>query len=456
MFENLAIIDVETTGTSPVRDRIIEIGILRIENGKLTHAYESLVNPQCHVPPEISMLTGIHAGQLENAPIFYALKDTVRDLLRDAMFVAHNARFDYSFIKSEFSRIEEPFVSRQLCTAKLSRTLFRRYRRHNLDSIIERFGFTCEGRHRALGDAKVLWDFLQMIQKTVPPDKIAHAIKIVTKTASLPSAITRETIDTLPESSGVYTFYNADGVPLYIGKSINLKERILSHFTDATSNMKEAKVFHSIGSLEVQKTDGELGALLRESQLIKKYKPVYNRQLREMQRFVIASKKETPEGYLTISLEEVSVIRPADVANIVAVFRSLGQAKRYLAQLATDHKLCKKLLSLEKAKTACFGYQLDVCAGACIGKELPARYNIRFIEAFGKTKIKQWPFNGAIAIYEGKTAHVVFHWCYLGTINNDSDAISNKYEFDYDTYRILSRYLLQNGTKLKIRPYVLH
>ncbi len=453
MFERMAIIDVETTGTNPVRDRIIEIGILRIENGKLVDSFESLINPQVRIPPEITMLTGIHARELENAPTFYSLKDTIRDFFKDAVFVAHNARFDYSFIKSEFGRQEESFTSRQLCTAKLSRMLFTRYRRHNLDSIIERFGFTCASRHRAMGDAQVLWDFLQMIHTSVAPEKIEKAMKLVTKTAALPGAISRAMIDVLPESPGVYTFYNVEGAPLYIGKSINLKERVLSHFSDATTNAKEAKVFHSIGSLEVEKTDGELSALLLESHLIKKRKPIYNRQLREMQRLVIAVKDQDKKGFFIVHLKEVSTIHPDEIPSIVAVFRSLRQAKKHLSDLAAEHVLCKKLLTLEKTSNTCFGYQLGTCHGACMGKELSARYNHRFVEAFGKTKLKQWPFAGSVAVYEGKTAHIISHWCYMGSVSEDSESVSREYQFDYDTYKILSRYLLKNAPKLRVQPY---
>lgn len=454
MLDTLAILDVETTGTSSVHGRIIEIGILRIEKGKLVESFESLVNPQRHLPPEITMLTGIHPGQLADAPSFYSLKDTIRGLLDGAVFVAHNARFDYSFIKSEFARQEESFTSRQLCTAKLSRMLYPRYRRHNLDSLIERFGFTCDARHRALGDAKVLWDFLQMVYTTVDAKKLEKAMNLVTKNVSLPPAFSKEMIGKLPESAGVYTFFNERGAPLYIGKSVNLKDRVLSHFADATRSDKEAKVFRSIASIETQETEGELGALLTESRLIKKFKPIYNRQLREVSRMIIAVKEQNKAGYLTVQLKEVTSIHKDEIPGIVAVFRSLGQAKKALTDLAATHSLCKKLLTVEKTNGACFGYQLNTCHGACMGKELPAKYNIRFIEAFGKTKLKQWPFEGAIAIYEGKTGHIVSHWCYLGTVDEHTNSVSGDYQFDYDTYKILSRHLLRRGTKLHIRPYV--
>src|SRR5690349_5684446 len=108
----LTIVDVETTGTSPQRDKIIEIGILRIEEGKIVDSLNTLVNPQGYIPPEITLLTGIHSEQLEQAPTFYALKDRIRELFQDSIFVAHNARFDYSFIKSEYMRHEESFSAK--------------------------------------------------------------------------------------------------------------------------------------------------------------------------------------------------------------------------------------------------------------------------------------------------------------------------------------------------------
>lgn len=449
MFDTLAILDVETTGMSPVRDRIIEIGVIRVEKGKIVEAFESLVNPQCYLPPEITMLTGIHAGELENAPSFDSLREKIRELLDGAMFVAHNARFDYSFIRSEFARCEHSFSSKLLCTARLSRVLYPRYRHHNLDSIIERLGVSCDARHRAMGDARVLWEFLRHVERTVNPEKLGKAVNIVTKAASLPPGISKDTIAKLPESPGVYIFFNREGVPIYIGKSINLKDRVLSHFADAMRNTKEGKVFQSIASIEIRQTDGELGALLTESKLIKQYKPLYNRLLREVEYFTVLLKRQNTQGYLTVEMKEVITIHPDEIDAIVAVFRSRGQAKKYLTQLTDEHMLCKKLLSAETAKGACFGFQLETCHGACVGKEPPAKYNLRFLEAFRKTKLKQWPFAGPIAIREGNTAHVVSHWCYMGQMNESNPDTTvpsgDSLSFDYDTYKILSRHLLKRS-----------
>ncbi|PIZ64583.1 hypothetical protein CO051_01130 [Candidatus Roizmanbacteria bacterium CG_4_9_14_0_2_um_filter_39_13] len=136
-------VDIETTGTSTRHDRIIEIGILRVENDKIVKKYNQLINPETHVSPFITQITGIIPDDLEDAPTFEIVKDEVYELLRDSIFVAHNVRFDHGFLKNEFKRFDMQFSMKQLCTVRLSRTLFPEHRHHNLDAIIERFNITC-------------------------------------------------------------------------------------------------------------------------------------------------------------------------------------------------------------------------------------------------------------------------------------------------------------------------
>lgn len=452
----LSFIDVETTGLSPLRDRVIEIGIIRVEKGTIVEKYESLINPECSIPPEITVLTGITGKELDSAPTFRAVRKKIKLLLDDAIFVAHNARFDYSFIKSEFGREEESFKAKTLCTARLSRALFPEARHHNLDSIIERFSIECKSRHRAYDDAFVLYEFLKIIDKTMDNNKLHSFFLTAMKRPTLPPTISEKNIETVPECPGVYIFYDQEGAPLYIGKSINLKERILSHFANATTVTKEAKIFRSIFSLETIPTDGELGALLLESELIKKNKPLLNRQLRTSEHFIGLKKTVTKEGYFSVEITDLSEVSVTELTDILAVFRTKGQLKTRLVDIANEYKLCPKLLGVEKSKSSCFHYQLGTCLGACIGKEQPIRYNLRFITAFGKTKIRQWPFPGAVVIPEGKKGHIVSHWCYLGTTDDPgSDNLlksSLKGVFDYDAYKILSSYLLkpQHVKKIKI------
>lgn len=446
-LSTLTFIDVETTGLSPGRDRIIEIGVLRMHNGKIVKTFETLINPDCYLPPEITLLTGITGNELERAPLFSRIADDIQELLDDSIFVAHNARFDYSFIKSEFERLERSFSSQVLCTAKLSRKLFPRFKRHNLDSIIDRFGITCDMRHRAFSDAQVLYQFYKKAKKQFGMDVLTEAVMHVTKTAALPTSISRETVKKLPESPGVYVFYGKNGTPLYIGKSINLKDRILSHFYDFANSNKEARIFQTIESIETIPTSGELGALLLESQMIKKMQPLYNRKLRRAATLLVLLQTTTPNGYYTVQPVETSDIDIEKLERVVAVFRTRSQMKQSLIDLSREYQLCQKLLGLEKGKGKCFGSQIHTCHGACVGDELPARYNMRFTEAFYRTRVREWPFSGAIAIREGKTTHLVYRWCYIGEGHDiesiDPQSLNRAAVFDYDAYRILSSHILR-------------
>ncbi len=167
---NLSIVDLETTGLDANRNRIIEIGIIRVENGQVVERYSQLVNPECRIPSFIEHHTGISATMIKKAPTFARLLPKVKTLLADGYFVAHNASFDYSFMQAEYKRQGAVYVAPRLCTVRLSRRLFPNFRHHGLDSIISRFGLVCPSRHRALDDAEIVWQFYQMVSQNVTPE----------------------------------------------------------------------------------------------------------------------------------------------------------------------------------------------------------------------------------------------------------------------------------------------
>ncbi len=451
-LSKISFVDLETTGASPNSDRIIEIGILRVENGKLVKTYQTLINPETHLPPFIENMTGIHAQELENAPTFSQIKEDVENLLKDSVFVAHNVRFDYGFLKNEFKRFGILFRSKHFCTVKLSRTLYPRRRRHNLDSIIDRFKIECEARHRAYGDAEVLWKFYQLLEKLHGPQRLLEAIKHISKRPSLPLNLRNSLNTKLASCPGVYIFLDKNDTPLYIGKSINLKNRVLSHFSRDLTSTQESKIGQFTQRIELIPTAGELSALIKESGLIKRLSPLYNRTLRVKHELAVARKSEK-DGYPTINLERAKKISPSESQDILATFRSIKQGKDFLHLLARDNNLCHKLLSLEKTsaslentKSGCFQYRLGNCFGACIKKEDPLRYSMRFAQSFTTSKVKPWPFPGPIAIEEkhpevDMTANfIVDKWC---LIQEDSETI-----FDLDVYKILKRWL-SNPKNLK-------
>ena len=267
--DRLAIIDLETTGTAATADRITEIGIVRVEQGRVIEEWSTLVNPQTFIPIEIQALTGITDAMVKNAPTFEDIHDEVLARLQGHLFVAHNARFDYGFIKNELRRLEMPFSEEVLCTVRLSRRLYPEAAHHNLDALVARHGLDAKDRHRALGDARLAWQFLQVVQHEKTEVEITAAIKALLKMPSLPPQLAADALANLPEGPGVYVFYGVNDLPIYVGKSINLKDRVRSHFSCDYRNASDLRLSQEIRRIDFEETAGELGALLRESQLVK-------------------------------------------------------------------------------------------------------------------------------------------------------------------------------------------
>ncbi len=457
----LCFVDVETTGMRSTYDRIIEIGALRVEENRVVKTFTSLINPDKYLPPEIVSLTGITPADLENAPSFREIKDEIQEMFEDAILVAHNVRFDYGFIKNEFKRLGLVFSPKHFCTVKLSRSLFPEFNHHNLDAIMERFKIKSEVRHRAFNDAAVLWEFYQKIQKKFTEEVLIEAVNRALLRPTLPINLPPDTLDSLPEAPGVYIFYGAGGVPLYVGKSVSIRDRVLSHFSSDHSSSKEMKIAQQIESIETIETAGELGALLLEASLVKKMQPMYNRMLRVSRKLVVLIQKQTQEGYNSVDFETPGQINVADLDKIVGIFRSMRQAKECLINLAREHELCERLLKTETTSTSCFGYRLGRCKGACVGKESALRYNMRFIIAFSHLKIRNWPFEGPVVIKEENPLNEYFEgylvdkWCYLGTLSKQADPhelMTQEFNFDVDTYKIIERYLRDPRNQANIKP----
>ena len=459
--ETLAIVDVETTGQSAVYGRIIEIAIIRLEKGKVAARFESLVNPECYISPVIQGITGIRNDDVASAPVFARIARKVFRLLNGAVFVAHNARFDYSFVKSEFAALGMPFNARCLCTVKLSRRLYPQYRHHDLSSVIERHEIQCPARHRAMGDAESVLDFLRFIEGDKDPSVVGETVRTILKSHALPAQLDRDSLEGLPDSHGVYLFYGADGHLLYVGKSINIRERVKSHFTGDMSSAKETEMCRQVARIETRQTAGELGALLLESQLIKELRPIYNSVARQIRNLVVARRRPSRGGYLAVRLEEIDHIEPGDADSIMGVFKHIKQATEFMSKMAKEHNLCNKLLGLEKSRGCCFGYHLKQCYGACMGEEPPDLYNLRVEQAFEGRRVRAWPFSGGIAIEEkrGRTGEgevfLVDNWCLLSSFKYGelgfADHLAGPRRFDYDSYKILSRFLQKPSNHRHVR-----
>lgn len=453
MFDqDTVFVDIETTGGNANHDRITEVAIITMRDGNVVSEWSTLVNPLAYIPKSIQQLTGIDDDMVREQPPFQEIYPEVLERLTGKVFVAHNARFDYGFLKNEFKRCSKTFRAPVLCTVKLSRNLFPEYKKHNLDSIMQRHGLRCSARHRAMGDARVLFDFMQMLYATLDADQVNVAIKKLLKRPSLPVGICEEDIDALPDTPGVYLFYDSRGALLYIGKSINIRDRVLSHFSNDHRAAKEMKISQNISAIEHIETAGELGALLEEARLIKKRLPIYNQRQRRYDR--LCTIQWNPED--TKSKPQIvtaDATQPSEISKQFGLFKTKKKAKDKLRAIAKKYQLCEKNLGLESGEGACFAYQLHQCKGACVGKESLLQHQIRLMQALGPLQNKVWPFTGRIGIREVSLnkrrtdIHLFENWCYLGTAHDEAQLNqlhlfqNDEMMFDLDTYKILLRFI---------------
>lgn len=453
----LAIVDLETTGAHPAWDRVTEIAVVEVDGGEVVSEWSTLVNPGTSIPPGIQALTGITNAMVADAPAFEDLAPGLYERLAGRMFVAHNARFDYGFLRQEFERAGLKFQAKTLCTVKLSRRLYPEHSRHNLDSLIQRHGLTCSARHRALGDAQVVWQFLRQAAADRGAEVLQDTARRVAQLPSLPPHIDRATVDAIPEAPGVYLFYGERDVPLYVGKSVDLRSRVLQHFASDLRSSREMQMARELRRIEWRRTCGELGALLQEARLVKSLLPVYNRQLRratDLCGFCFLGGK--------LVLARGDDINAETLPLVSGVFRSKRAALETLRGLADEHRLCLQVLGVEKArKGACFRHQVGRCGGVCAGKETPALHQARAMAALAKLKSAAWPWRGPIAVVEEDRSrekvdiHVIHQWCLLGTVDAEDEVAAlleapPRAPFDLDEYKILSRHLRGDRRRLRV------
>src|SRR6185295_8285386 len=219
----LAIVDLETTGTDPASDRVTEIAVLEVDGFELSAEWSTLVNPGTGIPSPIQALTGITNEMVASAPTFAQLAGDLYESLDGRVFIAHNARFDYGFLRREFDRTGIRFTAKTVCTVRLSRRLYPHEPRHNLDSVIARHAIDCRQRHRAMGDADALWQFLRIAEREHGDEVLAVAARQIARQPTLPPGLERAAIDAVPEAPGVYLFYGESGTLLYVGKSNSMR-----------------------------------------------------------------------------------------------------------------------------------------------------------------------------------------------------------------------------------------
>ena len=442
-------LDLETTGLSPREDGITEIGVVMLRPGEEPREWSTLIKPSMSIPPEIAAMTGITNEMVRDAPRFAEVADTLAQLLDGAVLVAHNARFDYAFLKQAYAREGYAFFVPTLCTARLARELEPDLEHAGLDALSERYRLGNADRHRALGDARLTHALAQAMARKFDSVDVEAAVKRVLRRPSLPKHLPVDTLVNIPDGPGVYLFYGLNQHPLYIGKAKSLRERVGGHFSGDWMSERGARLSEELRRIEWVETAGELSALLLEAELIRDRLPSHNVLLRRRTEPVAIVLNHDTRG---IEYRNAAGLAHTELADLHGPYSSRASARSTLTALADEYHLCLKTLGLERKRkneapqTSCFAWQVNRCLGACCGEESVEVHWQRVVEALAPARMPPWPHEGPVELIErdpasGREARfVVDRWCLVSPAGAVQD-------FDREIYRVLRPYI--EGRKRK-------
>ena len=364
-----AILDIETTGGKYNEEGITEIAIYKFDGHKVVDQFSSLVNPEKPIQPFVVNLTGINNEMLRHAPKFYEVAKRIIEITDGCIMVAHNALFDNRILTTEFDRLGYHFEKETLCTVELAKKLIPDLPSYSLGKLVRSLGIPLTDRHRAQGDAKATVALFKMLLAIdTSKEIITETLRKDPKRQLEPKLL--DIIQNAPSETGVYYMRNEAGNIIYIGKSRNIKKRLVQHFTN--DNRKAKKIQLEVKSVTFEKTGNELIALLKESEEIKHNKPLFNRALRRTLFTHQLSSFVDENGYINLRIEKADGRKKA-----ITTFSNYQQARSSLFKITEENQLCQKLTGLYDTSKQCFNYTINECYGACLNKEPVAEYNNR-------------------------------------------------------------------------------
>jgi len=367
-----AILDIETTGGKYNEEGITEIAIYKFDGHTIVDQFCSLVNPERSIQPFVVNLTGINSEMLRNAPKFYEVAKRILEITEDCVLVAHNAKFDNRILTTEFDRLGYEFDMNTLCTVELSKKLIPDLPSYSLGKLVRSLGIPLSDRHRAQGDAKATVElFKLLLQKDLEKEIITQFVKKDPKRQLDTKLI--DIIKEAPSDIGVYYMHKKNGEIIYIGKSKNIKKRLTQHFT--SDNRKSKRIQLEVTAVTYELTGNELIALLKESEEIKRNKPLFNRALRKTLFNYQLNTTTDDKGYIHLLIEKSDGRKRP-----ITTFTNYQQAKSALFVMTEKNNLCQKLTGLYETDGSCFQYSLKECEGACIEAEETTTYNERVKE----------------------------------------------------------------------------
>jgi DNA polymerase-3 subunit epsilon len=358
-----AIVDIETTGGHAAANGITEIAIYVHDGSRITDEYHSLVNPGRKIPAYITALTGISNAMVAGAPLFADIAADIYALLQDNVFIAHNVNFDFSFIRHHLREAGLGLHPKKLCTVRLSRKVFPGLASYSLGNLCRSLGIPIENRHRAGGDARAT---VTLFERLLSEGAGPHIEKMLKKTSSeqwLPLQLDKQVIESLPSSPGVYYFHDSKGKVIYVGKAINVKKRVSSHFTHNDAEKKRQHFLRQVAHISSVACAGELHALVLESTEIRKLWPRYNySQKQPLQKYGLYAFEDN-RGYIRLAIDKKKKNLPA-----LYQFNLLHEGLVMLKKMTEEFELDARLCHLDKTRLS--DSDLDQ-----IGK--PADYNCK-------------------------------------------------------------------------------
>ncbi len=436
-----AVVDIETTGTSARLGRITEIAIFIFDGHQVVDSFTSLVNPECPIPYFISRLTGITDQMVANAPRFCEIARRVVEITEGRIFVAHNAAFDYGFIREEYARLGYEFRRDKLCTVTFSRRLMPGLRSYALGNLCASLGIDNHSRHRAGGDA---WATVQLLERLL---RIKEAQNL--QGISLADTAQHPLVKDLPETTGVYYLINEQKEVIYIGKSLNIRDRVNTHLSRCKTS-RTIRMMNDTAAVSYEVTCSSDLALLLESAEIKTHMPFFNRrQRRKIAHYGLFSLTDGL-GYQQLRIDKTTHAGPPLVA-----YESLSEARQHLYTLAERYELCQKLCGLYSTSGACFQHSIRQCRGACIGLEPASSYNGRVGRMLDQLSFSKENYfiiepgrhrdeKAVIKVEGGK--YIGFGYIDPSTLNDSPHALHDaikSYEDNRDVQQIIATYLRQ-------------
>jgi len=368
-----AILDIETTGGQFNEEGITEIAIYKFDGHEIVDQFISLVNPEIPIQPFVVKLTGINDAMLRSAPKFFEVAKRIIEMT--CVLVAHNAEFDYRILRTEFRRLGYDFKQKTLCTVELSKKLLPEQTSHSLGKLVRALGIPMADRHRASGDALATVKlFKLLLDKDLNKEIVKELIKFEVQKGIAPKLL--DIVESLPSKTGIYYIHREDGNIIFIGKSRNIKKRVNQHFTGITRSAK--KIQNEVFTVTYEETGSELISILKESEEIKRNRPIYNRMSPKSNfSWAIYIEKDENE-FLNLKLQKADG-RKKEIKS----YTSQLEGKEALLRISTEFQLCHKLTGLFVGKSHCFKHSVNECDGACSGKITASEYNVRvqnFIE----------------------------------------------------------------------------